>query len=42
MGTANYRNPDIGKSIIDELNTLLDQKNKTAIAELIGKLQLGE
>ena len=42
VGTANYRDPGMGKSIIDELNTLLDQKNKTAIAELVGKLQLGE
>ena len=41
VGTANYRDPDMGKSIIEELNTLLDQNNKTAIAELIGKLQLG-
>ena len=41
VGTANYRDPDMGKSIIEELNTLLDQKNKTAIAELVGKLQLG-
>jgi hypothetical protein len=31
----------MGKSIIEELNRLLDQKNKTAIAELVGKLQLG-
>mgnify|MGYP002844741465 CR=1 FL=1 len=42
VGTANYRDPDMGKSIIEELNTLLDQKNKPVIAELVGKLQLGE
>ena len=41
VGTANYRDPDLSKSIIKELNTFLDQKKMTSIIELVGKVQLG-
>ena len=41
VGTANYRDPDLSKSIIKELNTFLEQKKMTSIIELVGKVQLG-
>jgi dihydroorotate dehydrogenase (NAD+) catalytic subunit len=41
VGTANYRDPDVGNSIIIELDTLLDKNNMCSILNLIGKVQLG-
>jgi len=41
VGTANYRDPDVGNSIIIELDTLLDKNNMGSILNLIGKVQLG-
>ena len=40
-GTANYRDPDVGNSIILELDTLLDQNDTGSISELIGNVELG-
>ena len=41
VGTANYRDPNVGNSIIVELNTLLDQNDIGSVTELIGKVELG-
>jgi len=41
VGTANYRDPDVGNSIILELDTLLDQNDTGSISELIGNVELG-
>ena len=41
VGTANYRDPNIGTSIIVELDTLLDQNDIGSVTELIGKVELG-
>ena len=41
VGTANYRDPNIGTSIIVELDTLLDQNDIGSVAELVGKVELG-
>ncbi len=41
VGTANYRDPDVGNSIIVELDTLLDQNDTGSISELIGNVELG-
>ena len=41
VGTANYRDPDAGNSIIVELDTLLDQNDIGSIPKLIGKVELG-
>jgi len=41
VGTANYRDPDVGNSIIVELDTLLDKNNMGSIPDLVGKVQLG-
>ena len=41
VGTANYRDPDVGNSIIVELDTLLDQNDIGSIPKLIGKVELG-
>ena len=41
VGTANYRDPDVGNSIIVELDTLLDQNDIGSVAEFVGKVELG-
>ena len=41
VGTANYRDPNVGNSIIVELDTLLDQNDIGSIPKLIGKVELG-
>ena len=41
VGTANYRDPDVGNSIIVDLDTLLDQNDTGSISELIGNVELG-
>ena len=41
VGTANYRDPDVGNGIIVELDTLLDQNDIGSVPELIGKVELG-
>ena len=41
VGTANYRDPNVGNSIIVELDTLLDQNNIGSVPELVGKVELG-
>ena len=41
VGTANYRDPNVGNSIIVELDTLLDQNDIGSVPELIGKVELG-
>ena len=41
VGTANYRDPDVGNSIIVGLDTLLDQNDIGSIPKLIGKVELG-
>ena len=41
VGTANYRDPGIGNSIIIELDTLLDKNNMISIPDLVGIVQLG-
>ena len=41
VGTANYRDPNVGNSIIVELDTLLDQNDIGSVAELVGKVELG-
>lgn len=41
VGTANYRDPNVGTSIIVELDTLLDQNDIGSVPELVGKVELG-
>ena len=41
VGTANYRDPNVGNSIIVELDTLLDQNDIGSVPEFIGKVELG-
>ena len=41
VGTANYRDPNIGTSIIVELDTLLDQHDIGSVPEFVGKVELG-
>ena len=41
VGTANYRDPNIGTSIIVELDTLLDQNDIGSVPEFVGKVELG-
>ena len=41
VGTANYRDPNIGTSIIVELDTLLDKNDIGSVPELVGKVELG-
>jgi len=41
VGTANYRDPNIGNSIIVELDTLLDKNDIGSVPELVGKVELG-
>jgi len=41
VGTANYRDPNVGNSIFVELDTLLDKNNMGSIPGLVGKVQLG-
>ena len=41
VGTANYRDPNVGNSIFVELDTLLDQNDIGSVPELVGKVELG-
>ena len=41
VGTANYRDPNVGNSIIVELDTLLDKNDIGSVPELVGKVELG-
>ena len=41
VGTANYRDPNVGNSIIVELDTLLKNNNIGSVHELVGKVELG-
>jgi len=41
VGTANYRDPNVGNSIILELETLLNKNDLGSIQELVGKVELG-
>lgn len=41
VGTANYRDPNVGNSIILELDTLLKKNDLGSIHELVGKVELG-
>jgi len=41
VGTANYRDPNVGNSILVELDTLLDQNDIGSVPELVGKVELG-
>jgi dihydroorotate dehydrogenase (NAD+) catalytic subunit len=41
VGTANYRDPNVGNSIIVELDTLLKKNNIGSVHELVGKVELG-
>ncbi len=41
VGTANYRDPNVGNSIIVELDTLLDQNDIGSVPEFVGKVELG-
>ena len=41
VGTANYRDPNVGNSIIVELDSLLDQNDIGSVPELVGKVELG-
>ena len=41
VGTANYRDPNVGSSILVELDTLLDKNDIGSVPELVGKVELG-
>ena len=41
VGTANYRDPNVGNSIILELDALLNKNDLGSIHELVGKVELG-
>ena len=41
VGTANYRDPNVGNSIIQELEDIVDKNNLGSIHELVGKVELG-
>ena len=41
VGTANYRDPNVGNGIIVELDTLLDQNDIGSVPEFVGKVELG-
>ena len=41
VGTANYRDPNVGNSIILELDALLNKNDFGSIHELVGKVELG-
>ena len=41
VGTANYRDPNVGNSIILELDALLKKNDLGSIHELVGKVELG-
>jgi len=41
VGTANYRDPNVGNSIIVELDALLKKNNIGSVHELVGKVELG-
>ena len=41
VGTANYRDPNVGNSIILELDALLNKNDLGSIQELVGNVELG-
>ena len=41
VGTANYRDPNVGNSILVELDTLFDKNDIGSVPELVGKVELG-
>ena len=41
VGTANYRDPNVGNSIIVELDALLKKNKIGSVHELVGKVELG-
>jgi dihydroorotate dehydrogenase (NAD+) catalytic subunit len=41
VGTANYRDPNVGNSILVELDTLLDKNDIGSVPEFVGKVELG-
>ena len=41
VGTANYRDPNVGNSIILELDALLNKNGIGSVDELVGKVELG-
>ena len=41
VGTANYRDPNVGNSILVELDTLLNKNDIGSVPELVGKVELG-
>ena len=41
VGTANYRDPNMGNNIILELDALLNKNDLGSIHELVGKVELG-
>ena len=41
VGTANYRDPNVGNNIILELDALLNKNDLGSIHELVGKVELG-
>ena len=41
VGTANYRDPEVGNGIIVEWDTLLDQNDIGSVPEFVGKVELG-
>jgi len=41
VGTANYRDPNVGNSILVELDTSLNKNDIGSVPELVGKVELG-
>ncbi|MCS5653940.1 MAG: dihydroorotate dehydrogenase, partial [Candidatus Marinimicrobia bacterium] len=41
VGTANYRDPNVGNSIILELDALLNKNGIGSVDKLVGKVELG-
>ena len=41
VGTANYRDPNVGNNIILELDALLNKNDLGSIHEVVGKVELG-
>ena len=42
IGTANYRDPNVGNNIISDINNFLDENNIKSINQIIGKVTLGK
>ena len=42
IGTANYRDPNVGNNIISDINNFLDENNIKSINQIIGKVKLGK